>query len=446
VPAQLSHVDAAARAALADLREVLDVLHPQSFAPVVHTVIASTRGNSSTSRRRLDLVDVLLVLALVPLAVETSVSGRRGPIWLNLLAAALQAVALVGARRHVVPGTAALLCVAGLQTAFLTPLPPTISWLLPSVLVTFLVARQLPARSAVVAFLFVALGFAAVTLVTPAAHRALDGVLPDAAIAALTFWAGRTLRAREGRVAELAILTEELARRNEEEARLAALERRADMARELHDLGAHVLTIVCLQSGAAQAMWEVDRTRALGALDVLNDLARDTLTHLKESLTGLSSLPDDATAGSMDPASLEVLAGLGRVLGLDVTVTVRGTPQALPSDVARAAFRVVQEALTNAARHAAPTRVEIDLSYAEQSLEVMVSDSGPEGPGRPGRPGRPERPERPTGTAPITITGSGSGLRGMRERVHACRGELASGPREGGGFTVRARLPLGAAA
>ncbi|MGI9155354.1 MAG: sensor histidine kinase [Marmoricola sp.] len=343
VPLRLAGVEATARDALADLREVLGVLQPvTSSAPAAPSVAVSPPRATGW-----DLVDLALALSLVPLAVETSVSGTRVPIWLDVLACAAQGALLLVVRRRPLVGATALLTLACVQSAFVTPLPPTVSWLLPALLVAFLVGARLPRTRAIAGLALVGAGISAVTVVTPAASRSTDGLLPGLALGLLAWWAGRTVAVRERRAAELVALAEELARTRDEQVRVAAAEQRAEMARELHDVGAHALTVVCLQAGAAQTMWTRDRAQACSALRVVLDLADDSLTHLRESLGALAG---ESSAIPLDVAALDVLAGMGRVLGLRVGVSVHGEPRPLPGEVARAAFRVVQESLTNAAR------------------------------------------------------------------------------------------------
>lgn len=424
VPPRLAQVEATAREALADLREVLGVLHLPPTPTSVHMPARPAVTSPPRRSSGLDLVDLVLPLTVVPLAIETSVSAGRGPIWLNVLACGVQGALLLVVRRRPLAGTTVLFAVACLQTATLTPLPPTVSWLAPGLLVAFLAGACLSRRRAWFGLLLVLAGAGGVTVASPPGGRSLDGLLPVVAMVVLSWWAGRTVAARELRAAELTALAGELNRTRDEQARLAASEQRAEMARELHDVGAHVLTVVCLQAGAAQTMWARDRDQARIALKVVLDLAADSLTHLSHSLGGLAL---ESTTSPLDVAALDVLAGIGRVLGLRVGVSVLGEPRPLSGEVARAAFRVVQESLTNAARHAAHSRVEIGLAYAADALDVRVSDTG--------------RGEVSTDPA-VVVNGSGVGLRGMRERVEACRGELSCGPRAEGGFAVHARLPL----
>ncbi len=424
VPAQLAEVETTARAALTDLREVLGALGSGAAPFPGEPARAETTIRSSGRMPRFDLYDVLLVLAVVPLAIETSLQGHRGAGWLNVWAALVQGVLLVVVRRRPLSGTVVFLLVAGLQTALLTPLAPTVSWLLPGLLVPFLIGAGLRVRRSLAGLLLVLVGVAVMTVVTPSADRSLGGLLPSLVMGLLAWWAGRTVAVRDFRAFRLHELADHLARTRDDQARLAAADQRAEVARELHDVGAHVLTVVCLQAGAAQTMWSRDRSQARNALRVVLELADDSLVHLQDSLSGLA-IQD--TVAPFDIAALGVLAGLGRVLGLQVDVSVRGEPRPLSAEVARAAFRVVQEALTNVARHAARADVWIDLDYLADALEVQVSDSGP----------------GPVDTSSeVVVNGAGLGLRGMRARVEACRGELTFGPLSGGGFSVRAVLPL----
>jgi signal transduction histidine kinase len=144
------------------------------------------------------------------------------------------------------------------------------------------------------------------------------------------------------------------------------------------------------------------------------------LSSLRGSFDGL------ATAGPDLP--LAALADLGRVLGLSVGVRVDGAPRLLSGEISQVVFRVVQESLTNAARHALHAQVQVGLVYGEHTLDVQVSNSGPGDAGEH--------------VIPLPGSGSGFGLSGMAERVEAVHGELSCGPSEDGGFRVHARLPL----
>lgn len=419
VPVTLTSVEANARAALELMRDVLGVLRSAESATT--EPLAATPTLAATPpppRRAMDHLDVLLVLAIVPLIVETSLPGHRGPAWLNVMLSLTQGLLLTVVRRQPIAGATLLLAVACVQSSVLAPLPPTVGWLIPGLLMAFLIGHGPDRRTAWVGLLVTLGGVSLLTLVTPAPDRALDGLVPALVMGGLAWLAGRALADREVRVAELRAIGDELDRTRDRAASLAAGEQRAELARELHDVGAHALTVVCLQAGAAQAWWDRDREQAMVALAALDHLASTALASLSASLGGL------ATTGTGPP--LEVLADLGRVLGLTVGVRVDGETRPITLEVSQVVFRVVQEALTNAARHAQHARVEVCLVYGVDSLDVQVSDSG----------------ARQGGGPVVAVPGSGFGLSGMTERVEAVRGELSYGPCERG-YLVHARLPLG---
>ena len=423
VPEVLARVEETAREALGELREVLGALQSGESR---EAAVTSTLGPPDR-RRRPDRYDVLLLLAVLPLVLETTQAGHRGPVWLNVVACLGQGLLLCVVRRRPLVGSAALFALAVLQTAWLTPLAPTVSWMLPGLLVPFLSGKALPRRGAPLGLGLLLFGFAAVSFATPDVHRELDGVLPTMVMIGLAWLAGRSLSVREARTAALRRAVDELARTRDDQLRLVAYEQRAAMVRDLHDVGAHALTVVCLQAAAAQKLWGSDRVRARTALTALRGLADGPLSHLGDSL--VDRVPDE-TRHPMDAGMLEALAGLAKALGVEAVFEVHGEPRILDRDVARAVFRVVQEALTNAARYAAYTVVTVGLDYTVDALEVRISDSGPG-----------QVPGVGTANSLVEVGGSGSGLRGMRERVEACHGELSSGP-SGTGFAVLARLPL----
>lgn len=176
VPIALALVEASARAALELMRDVLGVLRPpkptRTTEPVAATLARPRR------RRVVDQVDALLVLAIVPLIVETALPGRRGPVWLNVMLALAQGLLLTVVRRRPVMGAVMLLALACVQSAVLTPLPPTVSWLLPGLLLVFLVGHGPDRRTAWVGLIVTLGGVGLLTLVTPAPHRSLDGFAP----------------------------------------------------------------------------------------------------------------------------------------------------------------------------------------------------------------------------------------------------------------------------
>jgi signal transduction histidine kinase len=244
-------------------------------------------------------------------------------------------------------------------------------------------------------------GFVAVLIMTP--------VLVGAAIRS---------RAREAR---------ELTRRAErlERERLAAVaEERARIARELHDVIAHSVSVMVVQAGAAEEVLKRAPERALDPVRAVQETGRQALVEMSR-LVGL--LREDGEELGLAPQpgldGLDALLAQVRGSGLPVELRVEGEPRALPLGVDLSAYRIVQEALTNALKHAGDARAVVRLRYAADAFEVeVVDDGGGDGTGHVG----------------------GHGLAGMRERVAVFGGEFAAGRRDGGGFEVRALLPLGA--
>ena len=208
----------------------------------------------------------------------------------------------------------------------------------------------------------------------------------------------------------------------------AVADERRRIARELHDIVAHHLTTMQLLAGGARANLERSPTTAREALVTLEGSGRTALHEMRHLLDVLRAGDErdegEGTAPQPGIADLDRVVEDSRRSGLPTTLTSDGETRPLPPSVALAVFRIVQEALTNARKHAGHgAKVDVRLSYAPREVRVTVTDDGP----RPDHPG---------------ARGSGYGLMGMRERVALHGGTLHAGPADSGGFTVRARLPL----
>ena len=203
------------------------------------------------------------------------------------------------------------------------------------------------------------------------------------------------------------------------------LARRLEIARDLHDTVASRVAAIGLQAAAAGRVLERDPVAARGALTQVEEAARGANADLRRMLEALRS-PDDALSAAPEAslADLPALVDEFHHAGLDVDLTMDPSVSAVALDpaVGQAAYRVVQEALTNAVRHAAGAHVEADVHVVDSTVLIRVSNSD----GRPDDAG----------------AGPGFGLRGMRERVTVFGGSLDAGPTDGGGFEVRARLPI----
>lgn len=225
---------------------------------------------------------------------------------------------------------------------------------------------------------------------------------------------------------------EETARTREEEARRRAGEERLRIARELHDVLAHNISLINVQAGVALHLMDEQPDQARTALTAIKAASKDALGELRSVLDVLRMTgPGGRSISEMDEGAPRTpTAGLGDLdrlvagataAGVDVRVVTAGPPRPLPPSVDLAAFRIVQEALTNVTRHAGQATATISLTYADGGLTVSVEDDG--------------RGMNGAGA------GNGNGIQGMKERAAALGGELEAGPRPGGGFRVTASLP-----
>jgi signal transduction histidine kinase len=265
----------------------------------------------------------------------------------------------------------------------------------------------------------------------------------------LAWLAGDRARTRRAYIAGLQERAARLERERDEQTRLAAEEERARIARELHDVVAHNVSLIAVQAGAARTTGARHPERAGEALSLIEGTARTTLSELRDLLGVLRR--DDVRGAQKPPlrpqpslAQMDVLLAQARAAGLQVTARVQGRVRELPAMTDLCAYRVLQESLTNAVKHAPGSHVRLLLSWRAQALAIVVSDDGPGSPDHAAA----RATARAAGAEPaasVAPDGPGHGLAGMRERVALAGGELQAGPARGGGFRVQARLPLGGA-
>jgi signal transduction histidine kinase len=215
-----------------------------------------------------------------------------------------------------------------------------------------------------------------------------------------------------------------------EDARRMVDQERLRIARELHDVVAHSIATISVQAGMAAHVFDTEPEQARAALREIRQVSKDALHELRATLGVLRSAGDRADERAPSPQldQLGDLIARAEAAGVRVAVTTSGTPRDLPGAIDVTAYRIVQEALTNVVRHAGPeTHATVSITYLLEAVELRVTDNGP-----------------PPGTlGPSASAGSQLGLIGMRERVASVGGELWTGPRQEGGFEVRARLPTG---
>jgi len=217
-------------------------------------------------------------------------------------------------------------------------------------------------------------------------------------------------------------LAEQAEAEREEQARLAVAEERARIARELHDVVGHSVSVMTVQASAVRRLLEPDQGKEREALLVVEQTGREALAEMRR-MVGVLRRPEEAPALAPQPSldRIEQLVAHTRETGLPVELRIEGTRVELPAGIDTTAYRIVQEALTNAVKHARASRAEVVVRYVDGTVELTISDDG-QGGGDGG--------------------GSGHGLVGMRERVSVYGGELEAGPQASGGFRLRATLPV----
>ena len=367
--------------------------------------------------------DLVLAGGLALLAVvEILASGNDSADKLLLIPLALAATgALIGRRRA--PLLVLAVVVAALGLASLVVPPSGADPIAPAIAVAVAVYSVGAHTAGARAVLGAGATLAVVTLVVATDP---DEATPGSYVFFLVVFgspwlAGRAIRHRrlnERRLERRAVAAE---REREERAREAVAEERARIARELHDVVAHGISVIVLQArGGRRSLRQPDEARR--AFDAIETTGTQALAEMRR-LLGLLRRGDEAIGLAPQP-SLSGLRGLAAQVteaGLPVEVTVEGEPRELPPGIDLSAFRIVQEALTNALKHAGPATAHVVVRYGEDELELEIVDTGP---------GAASGDE------------GGHGLVGMRERASLYGGELKAGRRSGGGFGVRVRLPL----
>ena len=236
-----------------------------------------------------------------------------------------------------------------------------------------------------------------------------------------------------------------LARSREEEARRRAGEERMRMARELHDVVSHNISVINVQANTALHLMDRQPERARPALTTISEVSKEALIELRSVLGVLREVDEHAPrAPASSLARLDDLLANARAAGLSVRVETDGHRRPLPAGADLAAYRIIQEALTNSARHSGGTGAVVRIAYREHDLVIEVDDDGPGQAGSrgSGRPGGGIRQAGMNSRPSAGASGSGNGIVGMTERARALGGTLDAAPRPDGGFRVRACLPL----
>jgi signal transduction histidine kinase len=380
------------------------------------------------------LTAVLLVLGLITLFVyrPDSVVEYRDPDWIGvtLITATTVPIAL----RRPAPLAVALV-LAALNAPFLVwnysaPVAAVVA-----LIAIYSLGAYAPLPKGLVGVVAMLAGTYAYLIVTAQRYPGAEGFgnsdLVFVATAFVGAWAiGRAVRGPRLQAQLLEERADQLERTHEAEVRAALAEERGQIARELHDVVAHHVSVMTVQAAGARRALSRDPGAALNALEAIEATGRSAMTEMRR-IVGVLRGPDDSAAdGATARAPHPGLADLPRLVedlteaGLAVTLDVEGDEQDLPVGIDLTAFRIVQEALTNTLKHTVEARAQVVLRYSPTELVVEVTDDGS------AKLPRLDR-RRP-----------GHGLLGMRERVTMYGGTLQTGARRSGGFAVRAALPL----
>ena len=382
---------------------------------------------SERPRARPHVMDVLTVLALLGCATfgaSLSIPGTSRPSSDTpaVVLAAVSCLALLTARDH---PRSVVLVVAACTIATLTqgylPTPLTLA---PLMMALYWVAARTDATSRRV----LGVGTMVLVVATALIDRPTTDMLLLRSVGPvlwllLPMVGGRNARLRSAYLESVQARAVHAERTREEEARLRVAEERMRIARELHDVVAHHMAVANAQAGTAR---HLAPTRPEQAQKILDELTATTSSALLELRATVGVLRQADDADSLDPAPglhrLPELIAVCESAGLTVTVTTEGEPRPLSPGVDLTAYRIIQEALTNATKHAPDHEACVRLAYSDSRLLITVANEG-------------------AATAPA-LPGGGFGLMGMRERAHSVGGHLRAGPRPEGGFEVTTALPL----
>ena len=267
-----------------------------------------------------------------------------------------------------------------------------------------------------------ALAGGAISLAAGLIWMGVDDFLFPVVVFGGAWLAGRLVRQRDVHAQVMEERSAALAREREANGRATAAEERARIARELHDVLSHSVSVMVVQAGAERMALGSERSATAEALEAIERTGRQALAEMRR-LLGMLRLGDEPPAHAPQPtlADLDALVSQVREAGVPVEVHVEGEPVLLPPGVAVSAYRILQEALTNVLKHAGPAHARVIVRYGGRELELEIADDG---------------------RGPQDAAEAGHGLVGMRERVALYDGHFDAGARNGGGFVVRVRLPL----
>jgi signal transduction histidine kinase len=388
------------------------------------------------------VVAVLAVLTLLTTDVAAIDPGLRPASPLIVAVTAVGALGVGLRRRAPLPGlliVGAAAMIVSISSHYTALLPYLTLFGLYSI-ATHGTRRQAGMGAAVVAACFITL----VALDVP--DFTLGDLFTSSAVGIAAAALGDAVRLRRAHQQSVMATAQSRAEAARAEAGRAVAEERLRIARELHDVVAHSMSLIAVQAGVGAHLIHQDPGAAERALNVIADTSREALAQARSVIGLLRSSDDDAQPSMPGLAALESLVQGVRESGLVVDLRVQGSVDDVPAAVNLAAYRIVQEALTNAVRHAPARPVSVRLTRTISELRITVDDDPSDRPAAPDRVWHPDVAHHPDPAPVPGIAGSGYGLVGLRERASAVGGEFTAGPTESGGFRLCARLPVAGAA
>jgi signal transduction histidine kinase len=372
----------------------------------------------SLSPRMLDaaLAAAVLAASVVEAATLKSLDGPRGA---TIVLVSAMSVMLVWRRTHPLAAAVGLAAIAVPAAIWVGDISELVATFLPLLIIAYSSGRYGDTRQGVAALavLLVAVPVVGLLGANPTAGDAYFPMI----IVTVCWVAGRTVNLRLRHAAELHETAALAAEQRERDAQQAVAGERRRIAREMHDVVAHSISIMVVQAGGARRILAADPDRAERAAARIRHAGSDALAEMDLLLGVLETAPASAGRPTLD--ALAELVDRTREAGLPVTLAVTGARRPLSAGAELAIYRVIQEALTNAIKHAGGATTRVELAWGVDALELRVADRG-------------------DGGASPDLVGAGHGLIGMRERLRVHGGELEAGPQPSGGFLVVARLPL----
>jgi signal transduction histidine kinase len=378
----------------------------------MHSLLASPRARWAADAA---LAAAIAVLGLVEIATRHG-SAWYGPRAVDIVAALACSVPLLFRVRAPLPALVVVLAGSGIAAAYSGSRQGPLQVFVALVLAAYSVGAHERRTRLGFAFAVGPAGVASVVSVFVASGGALPFV-----VWTFGFWlVGRVVRSWRERARELEQATRELEAQREVQAEAAVAIERGRIARELHDVIAHNVSMIVVQAAAAARVLRGDEPDVRAALDAIEATGRETVDEMRRMLGIVRAEAGASLAPQPSLRDVEQLVANVRQAGLPVELRIEGEPVPLPPGLDLSAFRIVQEALTNTLKHAGPARAAVTVHYSTEGVALEIVDDG---------------------DGVVGGGGTGNGLVGMRERVALWGGDLEARPRLEGGFVVRATLP-----